>query len=168
MDAIGTAGAHLAFATLDRAARMVFDYLVREKETILREELPQLGCFADEARVRSEIGKHVYDGFIVGRTLLGTHKIRLQFSGDVEDSQNKGREMIDRLSPMKAQDLLYEAGEKNGLLLQNWGWANYRGRLFEQIFGVDKGAMMTYAISLDGFVLSISEDIQARKSRDRK
>ena len=75
----------LEFWSLDQATRMVFHRMVQEQTAIFCDGRPS-SPIAGEQELSSDIGKAVYDGYIIGRRLWGTHNEPISFSAAEAES----------------------------------------------------------------------------------
>ena len=154
-------GTNLAFRELDPATRMVFDHIVREQADVVRAHLPKRRDAPDQRSLMMEVGMHVYDGFIVGRRLLTTHKRKLSYSPDSAQAQKNAEALLTELGRIKGVDLLEEAGGDALQFLENWGVINYRGGVYQQMGDAERAATLSFVAALNGFALAIGEHVAA-------
>jgi len=82
-----TPGPVLQFPKLDLATRVAIERSVRVMGAMLAHEHPE-AVPSITSRIKSEIGKDVFTGYVVGRRVLGSHGTRIQYSdGDAEAIQ---------------------------------------------------------------------------------
>ncbi len=144
---------------LDRATRVVLLSILKDQTDIWLRALGERLDLSDRTTLNREVFAHVYDGFIVGRSLLGTHTTHVSYSRDELDVKVNVAKLLVRLALLKAYDLLKDSNEQAFLLLYRWGTVNYRGGLHEKIGDPEAETKLTFLGSLNGFGLAIAEHI---------
>ena len=156
LDLFGPGGSSISFDRLDQSTRRAFHMVVEQQAAIFARKFPA-AVPTDRREFLRDVGKGVFDGYIVVRRLLGTHRddVTVVESPDtIEETTDQIWQMQRRIRPGMA---LVEAGELVSHFLSAWADHHSTVGPYGAADDPEEAAALLYVAVMNGVALALAE-----------